>query len=520
MTITGGETGVATRGSYQITGLIRLSDVVLSSNGTGARIAPSGDRIPRGQIDLYNSVVTDNDVGVHVQARYGDLGSPDPGGILVAQHARFEHNGVGIKVAAGDYPGGGGTAHFNACAIDGNREGGVWVGPGSARVSLYNSSVSHNSSNDSGGGIHISRVFGGLSTSDNFPIVSLERCTVNENTAMINGGGLYNGGVLAPGPVGARPSVLRLSNVTISGNTAEGAGGGVYNDGSADPGSDGGQLDSRNCTITDNHAAIGGGVAFATVNPGRAEFADSIIGGNSASTSPDCSGELQSLGHDLIGDTAGCVITGDTTDNILDTNPRLVPLADNGGPTRTHALSSDSPAIDAGGDDCLEADQRGVTRPQDGDGDGVARCDIGAYEYERTPILAIEIDIMPGSERNSVNPRARGVIPVAVLGSATFDVTIVDDRSLRFGPGGAPIAHRRAHLEDVNLDGIVDLMLHFRTRETGIVCENDTATLTGETLDGQRLEGIDSLRPVGCRITSRPAVSVRQREFFDSGPVH
>lgn len=67
------------------------------------------------------------------------------------------------------------------------------------------------------------------------------------------------------------------------------------------------------------------------------------------------------------------------------TDPHLLPLADNGGPTPTHALSLGSPAIDMGGGDCGPTDQRGVVRPQDGDGDDIALCDIGAYEYEPVP---------------------------------------------------------------------------------------------------------------------------------------
>ena len=70
--------------------------------------------------------------------------------------------------------------------------------------------------------------------------------------------------------------------------------------------------------------------------------------------------------------------------------PLLGPLADNGGPTETHALLAGSPAIDAGLEVCtdpeglaaLTTDQRGVARPMDGDGEGTAACDIGAYEVE------------------------------------------------------------------------------------------------------------------------------------------
>ena len=77
-------------------------------------------------------------------------------------------------------------------------------------------------------------------------------------------------------------------------------------------------------------------------------------------------------------------------DNKLNVDPKLSSLANNGGCTKTHALKNGSPAIDAGNsntDDlqygCGGYDQRGAARPQDGNGDGKARCDIEAYE--RTP---------------------------------------------------------------------------------------------------------------------------------------
>ena len=90
------------------------------------------------------------------------------------------------------------------------------------------------------------------------------------------------------------------------------------------------------------------------------------------------------------------------------------------------------------------------------------------------------------------------MIPVAILDSDSFDVADVDVATLAFGPNGAAIAHRDGHLEDANLDGIMDLLLHFRTQETGIVCGDESATLTGELLDGTPFEGTDSIQTVGC----------------------
>ena len=77
--------------------------------------------------------------------------------------------------------------------------------------------------------------------------------------------------------------------------------------------------------------------------------------------------------------------------DITGQDPKLGPLTNNGGPTETRALLHGSPAIDAGnpatpgsgGNACEATDQRGVARPQDGDADGVATCDIGAFERSR-----------------------------------------------------------------------------------------------------------------------------------------
>src|SRR6185295_15919213 len=101
---------------------------------------------------------------------------------------------------------------------------------------------------------------------------------------------------------------------------------------------------------------------------------------------PDFSGDLNSQGYNLIGNTAGTVILGIATGNLLDIDPLVGPLQDNGGPTDTHALLPGSPALDAGISGGPNTDQRGFPRPFDipslpNAADG---SDIGAYEFNST----------------------------------------------------------------------------------------------------------------------------------------
>jgi hypothetical protein len=119
-------------------------------------------------------------------------------------------------------------------------------------------------------------------------------------------------------------------------------------------------------------------------------LANTILGDNMASASPDCFGELDdpmyfeyvptSLGYNLFGTApTACQITPSTGDQTA--APQLVPLGNNGGPTQTHALSPTSPALDAAnptgctfGGTALATDQRGMPRVDNN------RCDIGAVE--------------------------------------------------------------------------------------------------------------------------------------------
>jgi len=112
------------------------------------------------------------------------------------------------------------------------------------------------------------------------------------------------------------------------------------------------------------------------------------------------------------------------------------------------------------------------------------------------------VDIKPGSFPNSINIKSMGVVPVAILGSDSFDVLEIDVTSLEFGPGGATPVHLdnfavpADHYEDVNGDGFTDLVTHYNQKETGIACDDTEAVITGTLLDGTQIEGTDSVNPI------------------------
>jgi hypothetical protein len=92
------------------------------------------------------------------------------------------------------------------------------------------------------------------------------------------------------------------------------------------------------------------------------------------------------------------------------------------------------------------------------------------------------------------------VVPVAILSSATFDATTVDLQSVCFGDADTPSeracqeAHKKLYREDVNRDGHVDAVLHFRVKQTGIDKGDTSACLTGRTSQGGPFQGCDAVR--------------------------
>ena len=119
--------------------------------------------------------------------------------------------------------------------------------------------------------------------------------------------------------------------------------------------------------------------------------------------------------------------------------------------------------------------------------------------------VAIQIDIKPGEFPNNINLSSRGRIPVAILTTdatdnvGTFDATTVDPTTVRFGSTGTEATPVQDALEDVDGDGDTDMILRFNTQDTGIECGDTSATLTGQTFDGQTIHGTDSIETVGCK---------------------
>jgi len=111
--------------------------------------------------------------------------------------------------------------------------------------------------------------------------------------------------------------------------------------------------------------------------------------------------------------------------------------------------------------------------------------------------ITVTIDVSPGSKWNYVVPQW-GVISVAILTTEAFDATTVDDSTVRLGPSGAKRIPSSTALRDVDRDGDTDVVLVFRTRETGIKCGAKQVTLVGATLAGEMFTGYDAIRTILC----------------------
>ena len=121
----------------------------------------------------------------------------------------------------------------------------------------------------------------------------------------------------------------------------------------------------------------------------------------------------------------------------------------------------------------------------------VSLGDGGLLHYG--PII-VSIDIKPGSDPNSINLKSKGNIPVAILSSPTFDATTVDRNTVIFV--GASSLSIGKSLEDVNSDGLLDIVLHFKTQALELKPGDTQACLKGKTSGGKEFIGCDSVRIV------------------------
>jgi predicted outer membrane repeat protein len=320
-------------------GTLTLDNCVVSGNYSeefGGGIGMSG------VLTLINSIVSENTAGVS--------GGISGGGTLVMTNSKVVDNranrsngGIGLC----------GWITMTRSAVSDNtaaeRAGGIFQNCHERSIIMVESTISGNTAGGIGGGIVTSGP------------LTLTNSTVSGNTAGDIGGGIYKYGAMT-----------LLTNSTVSYNTAVG-GGGIYSQAT---------LTLRSSTISGNIAtgAIGGG---AILNQGgRVESSmATLIDGDCSTTSDQF---LTSRGYNIEspGDTCGFDQPTDRPETTA-TELNLGELADNGGPTRTHALLTE-PVVSVAIDWIpaywceVETDQRGEPRPETG-GDA---CDVGAFERQ------------------------------------------------------------------------------------------------------------------------------------------
>jgi hypothetical protein len=292
-------------------------------------------------------------------------------GVTVSGNSRSIQNGAGaltvqnslITANGGTGILGGGSWTVTGSTISNNLDGGIDIN-GSGNLVMSASTISGNSTLSLRGGVTV-----------NSSTAVIRDSTISGNAAALAGGGIVLFNI----------SNLTLVNCTVSGNTSNADGGGIrINSGAS--------LTLLHCMVTGNKAdndlngsGTGGGISRSS---GTVNLQHTIVAGNThAAVADDVAGAV-TVAFSLLGVNTGATITNNggsligTAASPID--PLLGPLADNGGPTKTHALLAGSPAIDAGDPsavagvgDVPQFDQRGVAFNRVVNG----RIDFGAFEH-------------------------------------------------------------------------------------------------------------------------------------------
>ncbi|HET6975746.1 MAG TPA: choice-of-anchor Q domain-containing protein [Pyrinomonadaceae bacterium] len=374
-------------GGIYASGTLTMTDCVISNNttgngGNGLQSGGSGGRgagiyFAPGTLTMTNVSITGNQTGQGgaPSGNSGDAGGMWTGGDFFPSQAT---DVILNKVTISDN-----TTGTGGSTGDSGTGAGMYVYQGTLR--MKDSTVRNN---HTGNGVLQAGRGGGIFNSASLTI--LNSLISGNSTGSNSPGSNNNGGGIASF------SSLTLINSTVSGNTigsGAGIGGGVFVFNFAT---------LINCTVTgniaqfDNANGVGGFGSVITL-------ANTIVAKNGESPNDkDLENNLfgpptfVSQGFNLIGNADGVSAFNGVGDQIGNTavplDPRLGPLADNGGPTFTHALLSDSTALDAGSNALakdpnvtLETDQRGAGRIADSlDPDSLAVVDIGAYEFHQT----------------------------------------------------------------------------------------------------------------------------------------
>jgi hypothetical protein len=354
LTLRNGRTTDIYGGGVYNIGTLTLSNTLVVSNSSNL----GGGINNRGFLSLQNSAVISN------------TATGSAGGIY--------------NYSLGEYPG---VITITNSLIAGNEAN---IGGGLenyfGNLSFINSTIRDNSSISSAGGIN---TIGGK--------VILSATAIHNNDTAGSGGGIVS-----------YQAVFTITNSTISNNSAVSVGGMYIQDTS--------QTTILNSTFANNQKTSGGGAGgIANSSAGTIHWKNSIVANNDGN---EClaSGTWVSDGHNLSSDSS-CIFT--QTGDLQDADPLLAPLADYGGSTLTHALLPGSPAID-GGDNtgCPATDQRGISRPVDGNNSGTAVCDIGSYEARNQ----ITINDMSVAEGDSGLTNA--VITVTLTPTSTQAITV------------------------------------------------------------------------------------------------